>query len=69
MTLEELDEIGREKKNHRTKTLFFFLLLSFMERKKIPIFEVGKQRRRIKKELPFHGKKATFTIRPSFVPC
>lgn len=44
----------------------FFLLLSFMERKKIPIFCGGKT----KKELPLHEeKKATFTIRPSFVPC
>jgi len=70
MTLEEQDEIGREKKkNHWTKTLFFFFFFHLWKGKRYQYSEVGKQSRRIKKELPFHGKKATFTIRPSFVPC
>jgi len=38
MTLEELDEIGREKEKFIGQRHFFFLLLSFMEREKIPFF-------------------------------
>lgn len=50
MTLEELDETGREKKEIIGQR-HSFLLLSFMERKKIPIFWGGKTKQENKERV------------------